>query len=87
MITRDKAYFGLAALACLIQSVTRALPYTLHESQGFYVFWIGLLPSTCVSGSIVITSSRAFIASSRYAASAVVLRMTSLFVTLRWFLS
>ncbi|GIW00908.1 hypothetical protein [Roseiflexus sp.] len=87
MITRDKAYFGLAALACLIQSITLALTYTLHERKGFSVFWIGLLLSTCVSGSIVITSSRAFIASSRYAASAVVLSMTSLSVTLLWFLS
>lgn len=87
MITRDEAYFGLAALACLIQAITVTLTYTLHESQGFYIFWIGLLPSICVSGSILITSSRSFIASSRYAASAVLLSMTSLFVTLLWFLS
>lgn len=87
MITHDKAYVGLAALACLIQAITIALTYTLHESQGFYVFWIGLLLSICLSGSILVTSSRAFIASSRYAASAVLLSMISLFITLLWFLS
>jgi asparagine N-glycosylation enzyme membrane subunit Stt3 len=83
MIARDKGYLVLAILCLILQASTIPITKFLGDTMtGFYTFWFFVSLILLVPAIIIVTSSRSFIATSRYAALAVVISMTSLLLTL-----
>ncbi|ABQ89626.1 hypothetical protein RoseRS_1219 [Roseiflexus sp. RS-1] len=89
MITRDKVYFSLAMVTCIIQATGLLVTLAgsvVDEGRGFYIFWISICIAVLLHGFILATSSRSFVLSSKYAVSAVLISTASLVAIIFLFL-
>jgi hypothetical protein len=61
MITRDKVYFSLAMVTCIIQATGLLVTLAgsvVDEGRGFYIFWISICIAVLLHGFILATSER-----------------------------